>query len=591
MGINVQICWEKFANYWDVEMRLVPMEGDRFTLSAEEAVKRCDENTIGVIAILGSTFDGSYEPIQEICDALDALQAETGIDVPVHVDGASGRSSRRSSIPISCGTSACRGWRRSTPRGTEYELVYPGVGWIVWRDSAALPDGLIFWVNYLGDNMPTFALNFSRPGAVVAQYYNFLRLGFDGYRRVQEYARDVATRLSGEIEQLGPFEAAHARRRTPVFAFTVKDEIENFTVFDVSNAMRERGWQVPAYTFPKNREDLAALRVVVRRGFTHDMGDMLLADLKRQLPRSRDRPRRCTTTRRQRGSATSGARGDASGSSVMASTRAMYGEQPAWEVVRPGSTRFRLLVSWVLGRALLAAAWIVPARTSGTSSALVAAAVIAALNAILPPVVAAVRLPFVAALGFLVLLVVDALMLLAADAITDGDLTVDSFWSALGVAAAAAIGGDPRDRVRTNDDDTYTFRVIQRIARRSRARGDGRSGDRLPRDRRPSAAGPAARDPERQRADDGPLARGGSPPGGWETDLSSQTGASQAGILLGSNDDIPAFRWVEKETATLMVCSAPADCEEIERRHRCGRGLLTNGGASRGTSSRARPTT
>jgi glutamate decarboxylase len=291
MGINVQICWEKFANYWDVEMRLVPMEGDRFTLSADEAVKRCDENTIGVIAILGSTFDGSYEPIQEICEALDAFQAETGIDVPVHVDGASGAF-------IAPFVDPELAWDFQLPRvvsinasGHKYGLVYPGVGWIVWRDSEALPDGLIFWVNYLGDNMPTFALNFSRPGAqVVAQYYNFLRLGFDGYRRVQGYAREVATRLSGEIEKLGPFELLTRGDELPVFAFKVKDEVDNFTVFDVSNAMRERGWQVPAYTFPKNREDLAALRVVVRRGFTHDMGDMLVADLKRQLPRLEAQP-------------------------------------------------------------------------------------------------------------------------------------------------------------------------------------------------------------------------------------------------------------------------------------------------------------
>jgi glutamate decarboxylase len=291
MGINVQVCWEKLANYWDVEMRLVPMEGDRFTLSAEEAVKRCDENTIGVIAILGSTFDGSYEPIQEICEALDALEAETGLDIPVHVDGASGAFVAPFVDPDLV-------WDFRLPRvasinasGHKYGLVYPGVGWVVWRDADALPEDLIFWVNYLGDNMPTFALNFSRPGAqVVAQYYNFLRLGFEGYRRVQGYARDVATRLSGEIEQLGPFELLTRGDELPVFAFTVKDGIDNFTVFDVSNAMRERGWQVPAYTFPKNREDLAALRVVVRRGFTHDMADLLLADLKRQLPRLEQQP-------------------------------------------------------------------------------------------------------------------------------------------------------------------------------------------------------------------------------------------------------------------------------------------------------------
>ena len=209
MGVNVQVCWEKFANYWDVEMRLVPMEGDRFHLSAEEAVKRCDENTIGVVAILGSTFDGSYEPVEEICAALDDFERETGIDVPVHVDGASGAMIAPFLDPELV-------WDFRLPRvasintsGHKYGLVYPGVGWIVWRDADALPDDLIFWVNYLGDNMPTFALNFSRPGAqVVAQYYNFLRLGFAGYREVQGYARDVATRLSAEIADLGPFRAA-----------------------------------------------------------------------------------------------------------------------------------------------------------------------------------------------------------------------------------------------------------------------------------------------------------------------------------------------------------------------------------------------
>jgi glutamate decarboxylase len=291
MGINVQVCWEKLANYWDVEMRLVPMEGDRFHLSAEEAVKLCDENTIGVVPVLGSTFDGSYEPVKEICAALDDLQATTGLDVPVHVDGASGafiapfldpdlewdfRLPRVASINVS---------------GHKYGLVYPGVGWVVWRESAALPEDLIFWVNYLGDNMPTFALNFSRPGAqVVGQYYNFLRLGFDGYRQVQAYARDVATSLSARIGGLGPFELVTKGDELPVFAFKLADGIDNYTVFDVSNALRERGWLLPAYTFPKNREDLAALRVVVKRGFSHDMADLLIQDLERQLPRLQKQP-------------------------------------------------------------------------------------------------------------------------------------------------------------------------------------------------------------------------------------------------------------------------------------------------------------
>jgi glutamate decarboxylase len=291
MGINVQVCWEKLANYWDVEMRLVPMDGDRFHLSGSEAVKCCDENTIGVVAVLGSTYDGSYEPVAEICAALDDLQKQTGLDVPVHVDGASGAF-------IAPFLDPDLEWDFRLPRvasintsGHKYGLVYPGVGWIVWRDAAALPEDLIFWVNYLGDNMPTFALNFSRPGSqVVAQYYNLLRLGFDGYRRVQSYAREVATSLSDRIEALGPFDLLTRGDELPVFAFTLKPEIENYTVFDVSNALRERGWQVPAYTFPEKRTDLSALRVVVRQGLGHDMADLFIADLERVLPRLQAQP-------------------------------------------------------------------------------------------------------------------------------------------------------------------------------------------------------------------------------------------------------------------------------------------------------------
>jgi len=283
MGINVQVCWDKFCNYWDVEMRTVPMEGDRYHLSAEEAVKLCDENTIGVVAILGSTFDGSYEPVKEICEALDGLKDKTGLDINVHVDGASGAM-------IAPFLDPDLEWDFRLPRvasinnsGHKYGLVYPGVGWIIWRDNEALPEDLIFWVNYLGDNMPTFALNFSRPGAqVVAQYYNFLRLGFEGFKGVQGYAREVAMHLSERIDKMGPFECITKGDELPVFAFKLKAEIKNYTVFDVSRTLRERGWLVPAYTFPKNREDLSALRIVVRRGFTYDMADMLIEDLKRE---------------------------------------------------------------------------------------------------------------------------------------------------------------------------------------------------------------------------------------------------------------------------------------------------------------------
>jgi glutamate decarboxylase len=173
--------------------------------------------------------------------------------------------------------------------GHKYGLVYPGVGWAIWRDADALPEDLIFWVNYLGDNMPTFALNFSRPGAQVAvQYYNFLRLGFDGYRRVEQYARDLATHLSAR--SVRAVRLPTVGDEPAVFAFALRDDIRNYTVFDVSNAVRENGWLLPAYTFPKNREDLAALRVVVKRGFSHDMADLLMHDLKQFLPRLEKQP-------------------------------------------------------------------------------------------------------------------------------------------------------------------------------------------------------------------------------------------------------------------------------------------------------------
>jgi glutamate decarboxylase len=284
MGANVQVCWEKFCRYWEVEPRLVPMEGDTYHLTASQAVEHCDENTIGVVGILGSTFDGCYEPIADICAALDKLQADTGLDVPVHVDGASGGFIAPFIDPDLV-------WDFRLPRvqsinasGHKYGLVYPGVGWIIWRNRDALPDDLVFNVNYLGGNMPTFALNFSRPGnQVAAQYYNFLRLGFDGYQRVQQTCRDVALYASEAIDKIGAFELLTNGSDLPVFAFTLKGNDHPYTVFDVSERLRDRGWLVPAYTFPENRQDLAALRIVIRNGVSRDLIDMLIVDIRRHV--------------------------------------------------------------------------------------------------------------------------------------------------------------------------------------------------------------------------------------------------------------------------------------------------------------------
>jgi glutamate decarboxylase len=279
-GANVQVCWEKFCRYWDVEPRLVPLEGDRLHLTAEEAVKHCDENTIGVAAVLGSTFDGSYEPVASISAALDGLQKDTGLDIPIHVDAASGGFVAPFLQPELV-------WDFRLPRvasinasGHKYGLVYPGVGWAIWRDASALPEDLIFDVNYLGGHMPTFSLNFSRPGSeVVAQYFMLTALGFEGYRRVQDHSSTVAQHLSAGVASIGPYRLISDGSELPVFSFALDPAVTNYTVFDVSDRLRERGWLVPAYTYPPNREDLAVLRVVVRAGMTFDMADHLLEDL------------------------------------------------------------------------------------------------------------------------------------------------------------------------------------------------------------------------------------------------------------------------------------------------------------------------
>lgn len=285
MGINVQVCWEKFCRYWDVEPRFVPLSGDRLHLGVDEAIDLCDENTIGVIGILGSTYDGSYEPIKALSDALDAYERRTGLDVPIHVDAASGGF-------VAPFLQMDLEWDFALPRvvsinssGHKYGLVYPGVGWIVWRDRDHLPESLVFYTNYLGGPEPTMAINFSRPGSqVVAQYYNFVRLGREGYRRIHQASQDVALWLSDELERTGAFTMLTRGSDLPVLTYRFSDSV-NVSEFDLSERYRDRGWQVPAYTFPDNRSDLTALRIVCREGFSRDLAVGLLNDTKRHLDR------------------------------------------------------------------------------------------------------------------------------------------------------------------------------------------------------------------------------------------------------------------------------------------------------------------
>jgi glutamate decarboxylase len=277
MGANVQVCWEKFCRYWEVEPRLVPMEGETYHLTAERAIAHCDENTIGVVAIMGSTFDGSYEPVTEIAAALDQFESDTGSYVPIHVDAASGGFVAPFLAPDLEWDFRVARVQSINASGHKYGLVYPGVGWAVWRDEQALPKDLVFDVNYLGGHMPTFSLNFSRPGSeVIAQYFMFMSLGRDGYTAMMQNLQDVAVHISDGVREIGPYRLISAGRELPVFAFTLDPSVKNYTVYDVSDRLRERGWLVPAYAFPENRQDLNVLRVVVRAGMYIEMADEFL---------------------------------------------------------------------------------------------------------------------------------------------------------------------------------------------------------------------------------------------------------------------------------------------------------------------------
>ena len=283
MGSNTQVCWHKFVRYWDVEERSVPLEGNSVVTDPEQAAALCDENTIGVVSVLGSTFTGDYEDVQALSAALDRLQQRTGLDIPIHVDGASGAFVAPFLQPDLV-------WDFRLPRvksintsGHKYGLVFPGVGWVVWREAADLHPELIFNVDYLGGTMPTLAINFSRPASqVVAQYYNLIRLGKSGYRAIHKACQDVAVHLAKQIAEIGPFELLSQGTALPVFAWKLKEEA-HWSLYDLADRLRDRGWQVPAYPMPANRQDLVVQRVVVRNGFTCDLADMLVRDIRRHL--------------------------------------------------------------------------------------------------------------------------------------------------------------------------------------------------------------------------------------------------------------------------------------------------------------------
>ena len=279
----VQICWHKFARYFDVELREIPCEGSRLMMSPREIVKRCDANTIGVVATLGLTFTLQYEPVQAVAVALDDLEEETGLDIPIHVDGASGGFVAPFIHPNLV-------WDFRIPRvksinasGHKFGLAPLGCGWAVWREAQDLPAELIFRVRYLGGNMPTLTLNFSRPGGqIVSQYYNFVRLGREGYTRIMQGCAEVGAWLSDQVARLGLFEPVYdGRGGLPGCCWTIRRGADpGFSLYDLADRLRVRGWQVPAYPMPANRRDLVVQRVVARLGLSRDLAEELIRDLK-----------------------------------------------------------------------------------------------------------------------------------------------------------------------------------------------------------------------------------------------------------------------------------------------------------------------
>ena len=302
----VQICWHKFARYWDIEIREIPMEPGRLIMTPEEVIRRCDENTIGVVPTLGVTFTGQYEPIEAVSQALDQFQLDHGLDIPLHIDAASGGF-----LAPFCASDLI--WDFRLPRvksinasGHKFGLAPLGAGWVIWREKHDLPEDLIFNVNYLGGNMPTFALNFSRPGGqIIAQYYNFIRLGREGYQKVQSACYTAAEHFANVLRKLEIFEIIYGgdpRSGIPCVSWKIKDGLKlPFSLYDLADRLRIRGWQVPAYALPANCQNQVVQRILVRNGVSRDLIALLTEDFKQALDYLAKHPPRNSTTSEESG--------------------------------------------------------------------------------------------------------------------------------------------------------------------------------------------------------------------------------------------------------------------------------------------------
>lgn len=279
-GAEVHVCWEKFARYFDVDMRIIPLQKNGYTITASQVAKEIDENTICVGTILGTTYSGQSDPIHKINDLLVKVKKDKGWNIPIHVDAASGGFVIPFTKPNFKWDFRLQQVKSINVSGHKYGLVYPGVGWMLWKEADTFPEELVFKVNYLGGWMPTYTLNFSCNSInVIAQYYNFLRLGKEGYRNIMQNCLSNAQYLASLLEKSKKFDLINKGKELPIVAMKLKKSIKKYDVFDLSNKLRERGWVISAYTMPPNAQEIAIMRVVVKENFSYDMAEILFNDI------------------------------------------------------------------------------------------------------------------------------------------------------------------------------------------------------------------------------------------------------------------------------------------------------------------------
>ena len=283
MSTAYQVVWEKFCQLWQIEMRTVPITHEHPTLDIDAALNMCDENTICIVPIMGVTWTGMNDDVEALNTALDEYNGRTGYNIPIHIDAASGGFILPFLNPEKKWDFRLKWVYSISTSGHKYGLVYPGLGWVVWKDKKYLPKDMSFSVNYLGASISQVGLNFSRPAAqILAQYYNFIHLGVEGYTEIHSNSMDIAKYCHKAIGKMPCFKNYSETLENPLFIWTMDPDYEKgakWTLFDLQDKLMQSGWMVPAYTMPKDIEDMVVMRIVVRQGMSRDMADMLIEDI------------------------------------------------------------------------------------------------------------------------------------------------------------------------------------------------------------------------------------------------------------------------------------------------------------------------